>query len=714
MQVGAATARGGAPLSPPGMGMRKRILVLLIAFGLAVLGLGLRLAFLQVWRAESLRQGAVDVRTRMVPVQARRGVITDRNGEVLVDNVDVYSVYANPSVVQDKAGTAARLAAILQLPADRLLSRLNQRTLFVWLQRRTTDAAAAAIRAAQLPGIHLTRESQRAYPEGTLAAQVLGFAGIDSQGLAGVELQYDAQLRGTPGQILVEYDARNHPIPRGTHQYVPPLDGLGLRLTLDARLQFAAERELAKAVAEHGALGGSVLVMDPNTGEILAMANLPTFDPSDPGSADPSAWRNRIVSDTISPGSVFKPITAAAGLQDGLVTPDSGFYDPGFVRVGGWTIHNFNGRGLGSTTFARGFAQSANVVFAQLGLRVGAERFYRFLNAFGLLSRTGIDLPGEARGIIPPLARVKPIDLAVMSFGQTLTVTPIAMATAIAAIANGGKLMWPHVAKDFVGPNGQVVQAIQPRVLGEPISPATAAVERRLMMGVVAEGTGTRAQIPGYDIAGKTGTTNKVVGGRVSRSNYIGSFIGFFPAEHPRVLIYVMIDEPQGIPYGGFVAAPVFNALAQDAIRILDIPPDHPDQVRGAGTGGGPSEVKVPSLVNLTVAEARVAALSAGLNFAVRGSGEGRVREQVPPPGTSVATGSTVVVFTAPRLPAPAEEGTLVTVPNLRGMNLRQAAAALAQLGLVMDGQGSGNAVEQDPPPGTSVPPGTVVHVTFR
>jgi stage V sporulation protein D (sporulation-specific penicillin-binding protein) len=691
--------------------MRKRTAFLLLATGVLMVLLAARLVFVQVVRSGSLRQSAIAVRTRMVPVQARRGDIIDRNGEVLADSVDVYSVYANPALVTDKAATAARLAPILNVPEATLLQRLSQRTLFVWVRRRVTDAAAAAVRAAQLPGIQLTRESRRVFPQGTLAAQVLGFSGIDNQGLAGVEYQYNALLQGTAGQMISEYDARNHPIPRGQQEYVPPVDGLTLQLTIDDRLQIDAERELAKAVSAHGAIGGTVLMMNPNTGEILALANLPTFDPGDPTASPQSAWRDFAVSDTISPGSVFKPVTAASGIQDGIVGPGSGFYDPGFVRVGGWTIHNAAGEALGATTFAQGFAHSANVVFAKLGLMVGVPRFYKFLDAFGLLGRTGIDLPGEAKGIFPPQAQVKPIDLAVMSFGQTLTVTPIGMATALAAVANGGNLMWPHVGKALIGPDGRVVEEIAPRVVGHPISPATSATIRRMMMGVVLEGTGKRAQIPGYDIAGKTGTTNKVVGGRVSRSNYIGSFFGFLPANNPQILIYVIIDEPQGVPYGGTVAAPAFRALALDAIHLLNIPPQHPSQVRGGTAQSAPTQVRVPSLLNLTAGDARNQALGAGLNFAIRGGGQSRVREQVPPAGSMVAPGTTVVVFTAPRLGEPSTETALVTVPDLGGLSLKDAATVLAQLDLVMEAQGTGKVIEQEPPPGTSVPSGSVVTI---
>ncbi len=691
---------------------RKRIVLLLLGLGVALVLLAVRLFYLQAVQSDALRSQAEDVRTRVVPVQARRGDIIDRNGEVLADSIDVYSVFANPAVVRDKPETAARLSPILGVPEDTLLKRLRTRTLFIWLRRRVSDAVAAAVRAADLPGIQLTRESRRVYPEGTLAAQVLGFAGIDNQGLAGVEYSYNAQLQGVAGQMISEYDATNHPIPRAQQEYVPPVDGLTLQLTIDARLQLDAERELAKAVAAHGALGGTVIMMDPNTGGILALANQPTFDPGDPTATPQSTWRDFAVSDTMSPGSVFKPVTAAAGIQSGVVGPGSGFYDPGFLRVGGWTIHNALGEALGPTTFAAGFAHSANVVFAQLGLRVGVARFYRFLNAFGLLSRTGIDLPGEARGIVPAESRVKPIDLAVMSFGQTLTVTPIEMATAVAAIANGGRLMWPHVGKALIAPDGKVVEQITPRVLGEPISAATAATIRRLMMGVVQTGTGKRAQIPGYDVAGKTGTTNKVVGGRVSRSNYIGSFMGLLPAEKPRILIYVIINEPQGTPYGGYVAAPVFRALALDAIHILDIPPQHPDQVKKGGSGTEPAQVRVPSLLNLPAGDARTQALAAGLNFAVRGGTDTRVREQVPPAATMVAPGTTVVVFTAPRLGEPSTETALVTVPDLGGLSLKDAGTVLAQLDLVLEANGTGKVIEQSPAPGTSIPAGSVVHVT--
>lgn len=690
----------------PSHQLRRRVLTCMAAVALAFALLLARVLFLQSARQAQLRASAQEVRVRVVPVLPLRGTITDRNGRPLAFSIDVPTIYANPSEVRDPAATARELAGVLGRDPTKLQMLLSRRTMFVWLARRVSQEQAQQVRRLHLPGIYLTQEGQRVYPRGTLAAQVLGFTGSDGQGLAGVEYAYDSVLRGRPGRIEIEYDARNQPITRGVSRYIAPQPGDELRLTIDENLQAIAQRDLAAEVQEHGAKGGFIAMMDPATGEILALAVYPSFDPNRFAQFDPALWRDPFVSDTLSPGSVFKPITAAAALNEGLVTPDTPFYDPGFIRVPGAILHDAPGGNRGGTTFRMGFAQSANVVFVQVGQRVGVERFYKYLDAFGLLGRTGIDLPGEARGLFPNPARVKPVDLAVMSFGQTLTVTPVGMLAALGAIANGGELMWPHVGLEVLSPGGRLVRRIEPRAVRRVITPQTAATIRQLMQGVVQIGTGQRAKIPGYDVSGKTGTSNKVVAGIVSRSNYIASFAGMVPSSHPRLVVYVVIDEPQGTYYGGYVSAPAFQSIATDALRYLKVPPDHPDQVRPTAPK---AQRTVPSLLNLTPAQASERAGTAGLEVEVLGGGA-RIVDQVPSPGAAVVPGTLIVAYTTPAPAAPPEA---VTVPDLAGYGFDEAAALLGQLGLQLDAAGSGTVTSQEPAAGTVVDSGSTVRLTF-
>lgn len=656
--------------------------------------------------AERFRQGGLNTRLRAIAVQAPRGAILDREGRPLAVSIGMYSVYAVPAQVVDRSGEARQLADVLGLPYERILERLSRPTASEWIQRKITDAQAEAIRRLRLPGIDLTVETERRYPKGALAASVLGFAGIDNQGLAGVEYAYDQQLRGRDGRIEMEYDAFNQRIPVGVRQYVAPIPGLTLRLALDENLQYLAERDLVRGVLSAGAKAGYVLMMDPRNGEILTMASYPSFDPNHFGDYDPSLWKNAMVSDTLSPGSVFKPITAAAALNEGVVTPDTGFYDPGSFTVPGIgvAVHNWDSSGRGATTFRQGFIDSANVVFAQTGLRLGKERFYRYLEQFGLLTYTGVDLPGEGLGLVPPQAEATALDLAIMAFGQTLTLTPIAVATAMAAAINGGELYWPHVARGFYDAAGQLVRPVQPRLVRRVIRPEVSAILRDLMKGVVEEGTGKRAQVPGFWVGGKTGTTNKVVGGVVSTSHYIGSFIGFVPVREPRLLVYIAIDEPAGTPYGGWVAAPLFRAIVGDALAYLRIPPERQPPA-DAAESPPPPVVNVPNLINLTPADAHQRVAAVGLRLDVEGEGP-RIRAQTPAAGVPVPAGTTVVGRAGPW---PSVEASFVTVPDLAGRTLEEAADLLARVGLVLDAGGRGVVRRQNPPPGTRVEGGSIV-----
>lgn len=701
-------------MSGAGFAVRRRILWCLCGAVLALLALGGRLFWLQTLRGAELSQTALDVRTRVVPVQAKRGDIIDRQGHILAQSVGAESVYAIPAQVTDRVGEAASLAQILELDPSKVAPRLAPGQAFRWVARKVAEDKARAVLQLGLPGIKIVQETRRIYPKGMLGAQFLGFVGIDNQGQAGVELSYDKQLRGTPGQIVLETDARNRDIPGGVNRYVPPTDGETLRLTIDSALQSITEQALNQGVAAAHALGGYALVMDPSTGEILALAAWPTYDPNVARQVDPSLWTNPLLTYAFSPGSVFKPITAAAAMQEGLITPDTPFDDSGVVHVGGHNIRNYNHRGLGPTTFKTGFQKSSNTVFARVGLMLGRERFYKYLRLFGFQEPTRIDLPGEnprRPNLIRPEQVATPLDIAEEAFGQTLAVTPVSMLTALSAIANGGELMWPHIGLDLEAPDGTVVQRIMPRPVRRVLTPEVAYQLQNLMTAVVEGGSGRNAAISCYTVAGKTGTTQKYTqAGRGLSGQYIGSFMGYAPAHGAKVAVYVMIDEPQGLYYGGQVAAPIVRQILIAALQYLNVPPACPAGQTPESVPPLQAEtVSMPDLVGSSAADAQRLAAESGLYVRIDGQGE-RVLRQVPQPKEPVQRWSTVLAYTTPALALPESA---VTVPDLQGQTLKQVAAALSLQGLQLDGTGQGVAIAQSPPPGAQAHPGDVVSVTF-
>jgi len=551
---------------------RKRA-VWLFALSVFLLSLlVLRLAWLQFVRGPELRERALAVRLRDIPVEAKRGTIYDRTGRELAISIDVDSVYAIPSQVRDKTATSVLLADTLGLDKAFVMERLQSDQSFVWIKRKISSDQAAVLRAAGVAGVSLTQESKRVYPNNQLACHVLGFAGIDSQGLEGVEYQYDSVLRGVPGWISIEYDARGQEIPDAVHRYFAPTDGLSLVLTIDQTIQYICERELALAVANHGAKAGSILVMDPRNGEILAMANYPYYDPNQYGIYPSEFRRNGIVVDTYSPGSTFKPVVAAAALEEHVVSWNDTFLCEGSVLIGNRRIHCWETRGHEEQTLLQVLENSCNVGFMEIAARLGIAKFYQYVEAFGLTSRTGVDLPGEAKGLIIPENKAKPLDLAVMSFGQSLTVTPLQLVSALCAIANGGTLYQPHVAKELRTADGRVVERYSSEIETSVIAARTAAELNDALESVVEQGTGRRAFIDGYQLAGKTGTAQKIVDGAIAADQYVSSFIGFGPTRDAQVCALVILDEPTGDHYGGQIAGPVFRTIMQEIYRYLGIP----------------------------------------------------------------------------------------------------------------------------------------------
>lgn len=727
---------------PTGLDLRRRALLLFLVTSICLSGLLIRLGYIQFVLGAELSEKALNARMQEVPVEARRGVVYDRKGRELAISATVDSVFAIPAQIKSKnlERVALSLSEVLGIPKDRLLVNLTKPVSFVWIKRKVDEDTAKRIRDLDLPGIGLTPETRRFYPKGNLACHVLGIVGIDNQGLEGIELVYDKVLRGNPGKIVVEFDATGRKIPAATHRYIAPEDGYNLMLTLDEVIQFMVERELDRLMSTYSAKGAYAVAMDPKTGEILALAARPGYDPNEYAKFPDEYRRNPVINDAFSPGSTFKPITAAAVLEEGLVTKRSGFYCGGSVKVPGAIISCWSS-GHGSQTFVEAVKNSCNVAFVNMGLRLGPDLFYKYVKAFGLIEVTGVDLPGEATGIMLEPGNIKPVDLAVMSFGQTLTVTPIQLLSAVSAIANDGVLMKPHLVKEIRRLDGTLMREVEPEVVRRVISQETARDLAAAMEEVVKNGTGKQAYVPGYRIAGKTGTAQKSVGGKVVRDKHISSFVGFGPVDDPKIAMLIMVDEPQGAYYGGQVAAPAFGSIVKDVLSYMEVIPSSEegregDRVPGATGAGvlgsadarqkgdskdeGPdSTVEVPSVLNLTVEEARSVAEAAGLGLDVGDQTSGEridpksvIMEQTPPPGALVPKGTVIIGFRT--FTGSPEAAGKVSVPNLRGKTVRAVAEILGEMGLRLDMKGSGVARRQNPPPGTLVPRGAVVEVVFE
>lgn len=681
-------------MEPAGLTSRRRVLWTLAAVLFAALGLIARLTWIQVgqgerWSAEGLKQ-----RLRLIPVQAARGEIVDDRGRLVAVSVSADSVYAIPAQVTDPRSEGVEVARILGVPADRVVKRMHNRSSFVWLARRVDRTQALAVRREALPGVGIAPDARRRNVYGSTAAQVLGIVGVDNQGLEGVELSYDDALRGIPGSIGIEVDARNRTLPFPRTQYTPAVPGARLQLTLDLSLQRMAENEIDQAVKVTGSRAGLILITDPRTGAIRALAQWPTYDPNHYSDYPASSRRNLAVSDDIPPGSTFKPITLAAALDTGKATRLSSFYDPGFVRVQGRTIHCWRHGGHGAEDLAAVVANSCNVGFVELGLRLGIPTFYQYLRRFNLLSRTGVDLPGEASSIVPPVKEVQPVDLAAMAFGQTLAVTPLQLAAAVGAVADGGVFHRPHVVRFItlphqrpVGFSGRARRVVSLRAAHEAV---------RLMEGVVARGTGKNAKVPGYRVAGKTGTAQAVINGRYVEGRYIASFIGFGPLPRPNLLMLIELYEPSGEYYGGQIAAPVFaNLMAQAFPVVGDAPNSPPVPVH-----------RVPEVKGLTGQAAIAALMGQGLVGRVLGPA-GPVVGTLPLAGAQVPRGSEVLVFTGRAL------GGEVSVPDLVNRSVNEAGRVLAAAGLRLKviRDGPGPVTGQRPRAGERLAPGAVVEV---
>ncbi len=578
-----------------------------------------------------------------VALPPERGPIVDRYGDALALTVESAAVYVRPRDLPPDLNVVPALAQTLDLPPGTVADRARDKSPFVWLLRTATPEQADAIAAFGFHGVGSEPARRRFYPRNALAGQVMGFSGVDSQGLEGVELAYDKYLPGAGESLNVDRDARGHwMLTEGAWQPLPR-QGATVELTIDASLQQVTESELAAAVVQRRAAAGAAIVMDPATGEILALANVPQFDPNQVGASTPEQWRNRVIADTYEPGSTMKVVLAAAALEARVVRPDDRVYcENGHYAVGRRVVHDHERYGW--LSFAEVIKHSSNIGAAKIGERLGATRFGAALKAFGFGKPTRIDLPGEVPGLVSPPEKWARINLVTTSFGQGIAVTPLQMVRAYAAIANGGKLMRPYIVRRVVAADGSVLRENTPEVMAQPVSTETAGIVTDLLRGVVEGGTGTNARIDGVPVAGKTGTAQKVDGktGHYSARDRMSSFIGYVPADAPRLVILVLIDSPRTATYGGTVAAPVFRAVAEFGLdrlglRVAAAPARCVDAAIGR-LNWSPKDADrgMPSFIGLSMREALVQAARAGWEVQVTGSGF--VVAQDPPPGTQTVT----------------------------------------------------------------------------
>jgi cell division protein FtsI (penicillin-binding protein 3) len=640
--------------------LRARVLIVATVLVVAFTGVTCRLAWLMIVKHGELAQMAERQYSRTVVLHATRGPIVDRQGAPLATSTPAESLFAQPRAVGDPVRVAARLAPILDVSKREIHAALTSSRSFVWLKRKLAPSDAARVRELGEPGLGFLDEPMRLYPNRELAAQVLGFEGVDG-GLEGIERAWNDVLAGASGKAIVGRDALGREVVT-QHVLTAPAPGHGVMLTIDKTIQYLAEREIDAAYRRTGSKAAMAVVMEPKTGDILALAIRPTFNPNaffDVPSKD--VWRNRAVTDPFEPGSTFKVILAAAALEEGVVRPDDRIYaENGQLTIAKTVIHDW--KKFGWLTFTEVLQNSSNVGSMKVGMTLGRERYHKYMTAFGFGAPTGVGLPGESRGLVRDPQRWSLLSLPTMSIGQEVSVTALQMVAAFGAVANGGTLMQPRLVKGEFDGDGRETRRFEPKAVRQVVSPETAKTLNRMLTRVVAEGTGHLAAIPGYEVGGKTGTAQKLDPGtrRYSRAPGVLSFAGFVPADEPRLVMLVMLDEPKNEKWGSEAAAPIFAAIAGPVLRYLEVTP---------------RDVSPIQIVTGSGADAQVG---------------GRVRPTV------VAT-----------------ETVAGLMPDLRGATLRRALAALTLRGVRVEIAGRGRVVQQAPAPGEALADDSVARLTL-
>lgn len=701
-----------------GLKTRRRLLTLLIAQTLLFALVVARIGQLTIAENEALTARGVRQWTREGIVTARRGTIEDANGDALALSATAYAVTANPRQVGDASAFSQVLGPLIDADPTLMEKKLQNKSLAsVILKRQVSRETVDAIRSlraenadmdALLRGISFDEDAKRVYPKGEMLSQVLGLTNVDSVGQSGLESLYETLLRGKAGSLRTEVDARSRLLPDGKTAYTPPQTGCTLRLTVDSVIQAVVEKAMRECIEVNDAASVQCVVMDVNTGAILAVCMKPDYDPNDPPRNDletlQELMRLTVVTDVYEPGSTFKMLTCSAALDSGAASLSDRFTCTGAITVDGDRIRCWK-NSHGNQDLTEALANSCNPAFVTLALRMGTETFYQYLRAFGLGVKTGVDLPGESAGILINPRYVKNVDLARIGFGQSVAVTPLQMITAACAVVNGGRLMKPYIVQEVLDEQGNVIDRTSPTVVANPIRPETSAAMRTLLENVVENGGGKNGAVSGYRIGGKTGTAQVYKDGRVVSNVHIGSFIGFAPIDQPRFAVLVTVNEAQvPVDYGSTTAAPFASQIMGEILSYLGVRKADPYATE-------PPMTQVPDVRGLTVAEARKALSDAMLLCETDGVSQS-VSDQAPAAGARMAAGSKVMLYTFEKEPVKPMD--LVSVPSVMGLSMVEAGRQLRARGFEMEISGTGFAVKQAPAADTFAEPGATVKVYFE
>ncbi len=696
----------------PGVSTKRRLIVIFAIFAFLFVLIICRVGYLQIVQAGWLQQKALDQWTSDKPVSPKRGSILDRKGEVLAQSANVDTVLLRPSQIEDPGAVAKALAPILEMDEASIKEKASDKTKGeLWLKRQITKEQANQIRGLKLKGVDFTMDMKRYYPQQSMLAQVIGFTSIDGNGLEGIEAKYNKYLAGVPGRVVEETDRTGKDIPLGGEVFVPPQNGYDVVLTVDFAIQSFLDKACREAYDNNKAKSVQGVVMDVNTGAILAMSNQPDYDLNAPPRDDieklQEVTRNRVVVDCYEPGSTFKVITLSSALNENLISEDSQFTCTGYKMVDGQQIKCWRYyRPHGTQKLAQAVQNSCNPAFMEMALKLGKDKFYEYIYNFGFGSRTGIDYVSEEPGIVQHPKYVKNFDLARIGFGQSIAVTPLQLITGISAAVNGGKLMKPYLVRELRDESGAVIKEYQPTVVRNVISEETSQTVRKLLEGVVREGSGKNAYIPGYRVGGKTGTAQKYQNGQVMQGKSIASFIGFAPADAPKFAVLILVDEPNAaIDFGSVIAAPHVKTVLESTLKYMGIPPQYSETEAAQMV----KKVNVPNVVGMDADAAAQQLKQMGLQCLQDGTGT--VKQQLPGPTESVFEGTSVLIYTSNKNTG---GDNTVQVPDLKGKTILEANALLMSKGLQLKVNGSGTAVKQNPAKDTIVQYGSVIEVDFE
>lgn len=706
---------------------RKRMSFLLLIFLVILVILAGRVAWIQTVDSEKLQKMAYEQQTRDRTINSSRGTIYSSDNKVLAISASMETISVTPSQVKNPAELAQKFVDLLGLDYTEVYEKITSKSALVTIaknvEKDVTDILRKWIDETDTLGVKIDETNKRYYPNNSLASHVLGFVGSDNQGLYGIEKSYEDVLTGVPGRVISETDGKGNDIPFSSEEYYAPQNGRDLVLSIDSSIQYFTEKALAPAVIDNDCVkGGVAIVMKPSTGDVLAMAVYPDYDPNEafgPYNEEQSLtwdtiessekkkirekmWRNMAISDTYEPGSTFKIITASAALDSGVISIDDHFTCVGRITIGGATMKCWRYyRPHGVQTLTETLENSCNPAFIEIGLKMGKELFYKYIDAFGFTEKTGIELPGEASGVFHAIQKVGDTELATTAFGQRFNITPISLITAISAVANDGKLMVPRIVKEVRDADGNTLYTNEPKQVRQVISKETAEKVRGMMEKVVSEGTGGNAYIKGYDVGGKTGTGEQGIG---DATWYVASFVGIAPANNPEIAVLVALFDPNGPSHGGgAIAAPVTKQIIEETLRYLQIQPNSSDS--------SDNGVIVPEVRGLTVTETRTKLHEAGLKYNFQGSytDTSIVKDQIPKPNVEVLENSSIILYTEENT-----EKVMVEVPNVYGKSVDETTTLLKSVGLNVNADGLGVADTQLPAAGTTVEKGSLVKVTFK